>query len=177
MKWLVFGVLGAALTGCGPSLDSDRPKTPDEIVADQEAKGAEQQKKAHYAGDYAEPTGKTEEEKKRGWDDTYAALELRRAARSAETCPESVTEKSPKGKAKVTLRYENDGRAKEATVDEPYAETAVGKCVLRAMGNAIVKNYEGPPHTVHYEVDLTGGKKSGPIDGIASEEKSEKGEE
>jgi hypothetical protein len=174
MKRLVFAVLGGALIGCGPSLDSERPKTPDEIVADQEAKGAEQQKKARRPGDYAEPSGSTEEEKKRQWDDAYAALELRRASRSAETCPESVTEKSPKGKAKVSLRFDNDGRAKDPTVDAPYADTAVGKCVLRAMGAVIVKPFEGSPHEVHYEVDLTGAKKSGPIDGIAEE--NEKGD-
>jgi hypothetical protein len=175
MKWLFFAVLGVAAVGCGPSLESDKPKTPDEIIAEEEAKGAEAQKKAHYAGDYAEPTGATEEEKKRQWDDTYAALELRRAARSAETCPESVTEKTPKGKAKVTLNFQNDGRSKDATIEAPYTDTAAGKCVLRAMGAAIVKPFEGPPHTVHYEVDLTGAKKSAPIDGI-SEEGAEKGE-
>jgi len=175
MKRQVFAVLGVvALVGCGPSLESDRPKTPDEIVADQEAQGAEAQKKAHKASDYAEPSDSTEEEKKRQWDDHYAALELRRASRSAETCPESVTEKSPKGKAKVSLRFENDGRAKDAKVDAPYTDTAVGKCVLRAMGAVIVKPFEGSPHEVHYEVDLTGAKKSGPIDGI--DESGEKGE-
>jgi hypothetical protein len=174
MKWLVFSLLGATVIGCGPSLESDKPKTPDEIIAAEEAKGAEAQKQAKSHGDY-EPTGATDEEKKRAWDDTYAALELRRAARSAETCPESVTEKVQKGKATVTINFENDGRAKDATVDAPYTDTAVGKCVLRAMGKAIVKPFEGAPHTVHYEVDLTGKKKSKPIDGI-SEEGAEKGE-
>ncbi|MFZ5893221.1 MAG: hypothetical protein ACOY0T_19330 [Myxococcota bacterium] len=177
MKRLVFAVLGVTLYGCGPSLESDRPKTPDEIVAEEEAKGAEAQKKARNAGDYAEPSGATEEEKKRQWDDAYAALELRRAARSAETCPESVTEKVQKGKAKVSLRYENDGRSKDATIDAPYTDTAVGKCVLRAMGAAIVKPFEGPPHSVQYEVDLTGGKKSGPLEGIKLEDEKEKGGE
>jgi hypothetical protein len=175
MKRLVFAVLGVVQVACGPSFDSEKPKSPDEIVAEQEALGAEQQKKAHNAGDYAEPTGSTEEEKKRQWDDNYAALELRRASRSAETCPESVTEKSPKGKAKVTLLFVNDGHAKDPTVDPPYADTAVGKCILRAMGAVIVKNFEGSPKTIHYEIDLTGGKKSGPLDGV--DEKAGKDED
>ena len=45
----------------------------------------------------------------------------------------------------------------------PYEDTAVGKCVLRAMGAVIVKNFTGSPKTVEYEIDLTGGKKSGPV--------------
>jgi hypothetical protein len=52
----------------------------------------------------------------------------------------------------------------EATVASPYEDTMVGKCVLRAMGAVIVKNYEGAPKTVEYQVDLTGAKQSGPID-------------
>jgi len=146
-------------------------KTPDEIVAEQEALGAEQEKKARNADDYAEPTGATEDEKQRQWDDEYAQLELKRASRSAETCPESVTEKSPKGRAHVTLVFQNDGNVKEARFADPYTdETAVGKCVLRAMGAVIVKTFEGPEKTVEWEVDLTGGKKSGPVGGEAKSE-------
>ena len=46
----------------------------------------------------------------------------------------------------------------------------VGKCVLRAMGNAVVKTYEGPEKTIEWEVDLTGAKKSGPVGGDAKSE-------
>jgi len=174
MKRLVFAVLGVVAVACGPGLDADRVKTPDEIANEQEALGAEQSKKGRHAEDYSEPSGATEDEKKAQWDDSYAALELRRASRSAETCPESVTEKSPKGKAHVTLVFVNDGHVKDSTVEAPYADTAVGKCILRAMGAVIVKNFEGTPHTVQYEIDLTGGKKSGPIGGDDKEEKEEK---
>lgn len=165
MKRLVFAVLGVTAWACGPGLDADRVKTPDEIALEQEALGAEQQKKARDSSDYAEPSGATEDEKKAQWDGDYANLELRRASRSAETCPESVTEKAPKGKAHVTLIFDNDGHVKDSTVESPYADTAVGKCVLRAMGAVIVNNFEGTPKTVQYEIDLTGGKKSGPIGG------------
>lgn len=173
MKRLVLVALGLSALACGPGLDADRVKTPDEIANEQEALGAEQSKKARSSDDYAEPSGATEDEKKALWDEDYASLELRRASRSAETCPESVTEKSPKGKAHVTLVFANDGHVKDSSLEAPYADTAVGKCILRAMGAVIVKNYEGTPKTVQYEVDLTGAKKSGPIGGEAKEEKSE----
>jgi hypothetical protein len=160
-------ILTAALAAaCGPSFDSEKPKSPDEIVAEQEQLGSEQQKKARNVEAY-DSSGKTDEEKKREWDSEYAGLELRRASRSAETCPGSVTEKAPKGKAKVTLVFANDGHVKDATVDDTYKDTAVGACVLRAMKAVIVKNYEGTERTVEYEFDLTGGKKSGPISGLS----------
>lgn len=152
--------------GCGGvSNDTGGVKTPDDIVAEQEALGAEQEKKARNTSDYADSSELTEDEKKRQWDDPYAELELKRAARSAETCPESVTEKSPKGKAPVTLVFRNDGHVKEARVGDPYTDTAVGKCVLRAMGAVIVRPYEGDEKTLEWEIDLTGGKKSGRVGG------------
>jgi hypothetical protein len=153
-------------------MEPDRVKTPDEIVAEQEALGVEQQKKARDAGDYDEPET-TAYEKQQEWDQDYASLELRRASRSAETCPESVTEKAPKGKAVVTLVFSNDGRVKDSKVGDPYAETAVGKCILRAMAAVIVKTYTGPEKTVEYEIDLTGAKKSGPVGGEKTEGESE----
>jgi hypothetical protein len=139
----------------------DHVKTSDEWLAEQEAEGAKiEQNKKKSEGAYDEPTT-TEDEKKREWDDKQAELELKRAARSAETCPESVTEKAPKGKATVTLVFTNDGRVKESKVTETYAETAVGKCVLRAMSSVIVPAYTGAEKTVEWEVDLSGGKKTG----------------
>jgi hypothetical protein len=168
MKRLVFAILGFIAGACAP-MDADRPKTPDEIANEQEQLGAEQSKKGKYY-DSGRSSGPSDEEKRAEWDEEYASLELRRASRSAETCPESVTEKSPKGKAHVTLIFNNDGKVKDSTVAAPYADTAVGKCVLRAMGAVIVKNYEGAPKTVEYEIDLTGGKKSGPVGGENSEE-------
>jgi len=172
MKRLGFTLVFSILSGCGgPSNDAGHVKTPDEIVAEQEALGAEQEKKGRNANDYAEPTEATDEEKKRLWDEDYAQLELKRASRSAETCPESVTEKSPKGRAHVTLVFQNDGNVKEARIADPYTETAVGKCVLRAMGALIVRTFEGPEKTVEWEIDLTGAKvkKSGPVGGAAEE--------
>lgn len=162
----VLAVVSAVAFAAACSTASpDHVKTPEEWLAEQEAEGAKlQEEKAKQSSAYDEPTT-TEDEKKREWDEKQADLELRRASRSAETCPESVTEKAPKGKATVTMLFTNDGRVKEAKISEPYTETAVGTCVLRAMGNVIVPAYVGPEHSVDWEIDLTGGKKSGPAGG------------
>jgi len=165
---VLFGAF-ALLVACGVDEHQD-VKSADQWLAEQETEGAKQmaeQKK--QSGAYSDPEA-TEDEKKREWDDKQADLELKRAARSAETCPESVTEKAPKGRASVTLLFSTDGRVKESTISQEYAENAVGKCVLRAMGSIIVPAYTGSEHTVEWEVDLTGKKQSGPKGGEKKEE-------
>jgi hypothetical protein len=146
--------LGGWALACGGPGGSQDVKTPDEIVAEQEKLGAEQQEQANRHP-YAGPVGETELEQKQKWDQKQAELELKRAARSAETCPTSVTEAAPKGTGKVTLTFQNDGHVKSSSIEPPYAETAVGKCVLRAMGAVIVPSFEGSEQTVNWEVDLT----------------------
>jgi hypothetical protein len=154
--------LGLTLFACGVDEKQD-VKSADAWLAEQEQAGEKQmQEQEKQKGAYDEPTT-TEDEKKRQWDDKQADLELRRAGRSAETCPDSVTEKAPKGVATVTLVFSNDGRVKEAKISSEYEDKAVGTCVLRAMQNVIVPAYQGEEHTVEWDVDLTGAKKaSGP---------------
>ena len=167
MKRLAFGICAALLGACGPSLEADHVKTPAEILAEQEQLAVEQEKKGKQYDRYTDES--TDEEKKRQWDADYAELELRRASRSAETCFEAVAQedkaKTQKGKAQVKLVFQNDGNVKEATVGAPYTDTVVCKCVLNAMGKAIVKTYEGSEKTIEWEVDLTGEGKSGPVGG------------
>jgi hypothetical protein len=185
MQQRYLGFLALVLVACGASNSGDEVKTPDQLLADQEKLGDEQLKKERNANDYADTSGSTEEEKKREWDDKQADLELHRAAHSAETCPESVVEgdknidpktgKPPKGskapvkakdtKASVTIVFANDGHVKSLAVSPPYDENAVGKCVQRALNAVIVPAYNGAEHTADWEIDLTGGKKSGPVGG------------
>ena len=171
MRWS-FGVTAVALvlSGCGVG-EPDHVKSPDQFIAEQDQEGAQQlaAEKKQESGESA-PT-ETEDEKIREWDDKQATLELKRAARSAETCPESVTEKAPKGMATVTLVFAKDGKVKDSKIDDVYAEKAVGTCVLRAMGSVIVPAYKGDEHTVVWEIDLTGAKQkhSGPKGGDKSE--------
>jgi hypothetical protein len=173
MEQRYLGLFALALLACGPSYSSGGGvKTPDELVADQEQLGDQQLKNERNSADYADTTGSTEDEKSREWDDKQSVLELKRAARSAETCPDSVTEQDPKakgkakeGKATVTMLFANDGHVKSLTTSPPYDENAVGKCVQRALNAVIVPAYKGSEHTVEWEIDLTGGKKSGPVGG------------
>ena len=179
-----LGLFALALVACASNSPGE-VKTPDEILAEQEALGDAQLQKEKNSNLNADTSGSTEEEKKREWDDKQADLELHRAAHSAETCPESVIEgdkaidpktgKPPKGakapakgkdtKASVTIVFANDGHVKSLTVKPPYDENAVGKCVQRALNAVIVPAYNGAEHTAEWDIDLTGGKKSGPVDG------------
>jgi hypothetical protein len=157
---LALIAVAALLFACGVDEHQD-VKSADAWLAEQEQEGAKQmaeEKKRKGAHDEPETT---EDEKRREWDEKQATLELKRAARSAETCPESVTEKAPKGRATVTLTFSVDGRVKDSKISSEYAENAVGKCVLRAMGSVIVPAYSGEEHTVEWEIDLTGKKQSG----------------
>lgn len=154
--------LSVLLAACGGVQESQGIKSADEWLEEQDREGAQQLKAEKKQKEFQDDSGATEAEKRREWDDKQADLELRRAARSAETCPESVVEKAPKGQATVSLVFQNDGHVKTSSISAPYADTPVGACVLRAMSNIIVPAYEGGDHPVEWEIDLSGGKKSGP---------------
>ena len=174
MKRVVLGALvSSLLMACGPSMEADHVKTPDELIAEQEAAGAEQMKNQKDASDYDTTNEKTDEDKRRGWDAKQGDIEMHRAANSAESCPNSITEKIQKGMATVAVTFGNDGHVKSTTISDPYGEsTAVGKCVLRALKAIIVPAYEGSEQTLNWEIDLTGKKKSGPVGGEAKEDES-----
>ena len=193
MQQRYLGLFALVLVACGGSNSASEVKTPDQLLADQEALGDEQLKKERNANDYADTSGSSEEEKKREWDEKQADLELHRAAHSAETCPESVVEgdknidpktgKPPKGskppakakdtKASVSILFANDGHVKSLTISPPYDENPVGKCVQRALNAVIVPAYNGSEHTSEWEIDLTGGKKSGPVGAKGDDAKAE----
>jgi len=176
MSARILGTFAIGLmTACAPSMEADHVKTPDELIAEEEQKGAEQLQNEKNADDYdTTSAGETDEDKRRGWDAKQSGIEMHRAANSAETCIGTVTEKVQKGKASVTVTFSNDGHVKAATIAEPYSEeTNVGKCVMRAMKAVIVPSYQGEEKTLSWEIDLTGGKKSGPVGGEAEEAKDE----
>jgi hypothetical protein len=175
MEQRYLGLFALALVACGPSYSSGGDvKTPDQLIAEQEKLGDEQLKNQRNSSDYADTTGPTEDEKLHGWDEKQGNLELMRAAHSAETCPDSVAEgdkdakgkpkpKAKEGKASVTILFANDGHVKSLTTSPPYDENAVGKCVQRALNAVVVPAYKGAEHSAEWEIDLSGGKKSGPV--------------
>jgi hypothetical protein len=160
---LGFGVLW--LVGCGgPSEEVDHAKSPDEIIAEQERLGAEQERKskehAQYSGNLN--AEETDMEKKQQFDKKQTKLELQRATRSAETCVGVMTDKdTPRGTGKVTLVFDNEGHVKSGTIAAPFEGTPIGKCVMNAYNAVIVPPYVGPEATIDWEVDLTGSKKDG----------------
>lgn len=154
MKRAYLFALPVLCLACGgPTSEGQGVKTPDELLAEQEKLAEEQEKEREKAG----PNVASEEsdmEKKAKFDKRQADLEMKRATRSAETCPGSVPEDSPAGTAKVTVTFGNDGHAKSATITAPYDENAVGKCAVNAFKSVIVPPFEGAEETLEWEVNF-----------------------
>ncbi len=145
----------ALLWACGgPSSSGQGVKTPDQLVEDQENQAAQDEKERQENPGDVGPVGETDAEKKSKFDKRQSELELKRAQRSAESCPNAVTEEGPTGTAKFTLVFGNDGHVKEATISAPFDGTAVGKCALNAMKAVIVPRFEGSDETVDWEVNI-----------------------
>ncbi len=146
--------------GCGgPTGEVHHAMTPDEMLAQQEAMAAKDEQKADESG-YTDDTeavdnyeADSDEEKKKQFDDAQTEIELKRAARSAETCG-GVVQDGPRGMAKVNLIFTNNGHVKESSIEAPFAETRVGECVLNAMKAVIVPTFAGPDKAVSWEIDV-----------------------
>ena len=134
---LGFGVLW--LVGCGgPSEEVDHAKSPDEIIAEQERLGAEQERKskehAQYSGNLN--AEETDLEKKQQFDKKQTKLELQRATRSAETCTGVMTDKdTPRGTGKVTLVFDNEGHGFTKKANEIRAYKAILDFLDRYLKN------------------------------------------
>ncbi|MEZ4224608.1 MAG: hypothetical protein R3B13_26900 [Polyangiaceae bacterium] len=142
------------LVACGPSYGGQNVKTPEELVEEQERLGEEQEKESARNDYDTGPDTETDLEKQKKFDKKQADLELKRAARSGETCAGVVSEEGPSGKASVTLVFANDGHVKESSIGAPFADTAIGKCVLNAMKAVIVPAFVGPEETIEWEVEV-----------------------
>ena len=100
--------------------------------------------------------GDVEDSDKPGeFDEKQAELEFKRATRSAETCPDVVTdEKSPHGKTAVTVTFALDGSVASASIPPPYEDTRLGNCVLNAYQALIVPPYAGERKVITWDVNL-----------------------
>jgi hypothetical protein len=156
MRFAVVISLGLLVSGCF-SAEPQGVKTPDEIIAEQEAMGAEQLEDEKTATPIMEDE-ETDSEKAAKFDKKQAKLELQRAARSAATCPDSLPEeeqaKAARGTAEVELWFENSGAVKKATLAPPHADTPVGACILRAMEAIIVPAFTGEIVQISWKIEL-----------------------
>jgi len=147
-------VVTAWAIGCAPTY-TQHAKTPDDILAEQEALGAKQVKSEKESEDEVdvEDQMNTPDQQER-FDERYTDLEIKRAVRSAETCP-GVSDQGPYGEVKASVTFNNDGHvdADKSSVNAPFAGTANGECVLRALNAIITKNFVGQPVTK--EISLT----------------------
>jgi hypothetical protein len=147
--------------GCGPSYDDHSIKTAEDRLKEQEQYAYEEELRARNK---PAATGNVEESEKLGeFDDKQADLELRRATRSAETCPDVVSgDKVPHGKTSVTITFALDGSVAEATIPPPYEGTRLGDCVLNAYQALIVPPYTGERKVITWDVNLEKAKEEKP---------------
>jgi hypothetical protein len=161
MRFAVVISLGLLVSGCF-STEAQGVKTPDEIIAEQEAMGAEQLEDEKTATPVMDDE-ETDSEKAAKFDKKQAKLELQRAARSAATCPDSLPDeeaaKAARGTAEVQLWFENSGAVQKATLAPPHADTPVGACILRAMEAIIVPAFTGEVVQISWKIELNEKKK------------------
>jgi hypothetical protein len=148
------------LAACGPTYGGQDVKTSDEWLAEEEAAAVEEEKKAKQRGDDGTYHGvETDDEKRQQFDKKQADMELKRATRSASSCPGVVHEQESKenkqrGTARVTITFQEDGSVKSATVSSPFDETPVGNCVVNAYKTVVIPPYVGGDQIIDWEVEL-----------------------
>ncbi len=100
----------------------------------------------------------TDSEEANRFNKEAAKHELKRAALNAADCPNTFEKAQlgdyQPGTATVTLTFENTGSVKDVSVSAPYADTPVGKCIIRAMSTAAIDPYQDPEVTTTWEVEL-----------------------
>ena len=140
----------------------DHVKTPDEWLAEQEAEGAkiQQEQEAEQRRLRRADHDRRREEARVGREAGRSRAQARGALRRdvPRVGDREGAEGQGDGDAHVHERRPRQGVEDQRAV----RRNAVGKCVLRAMGNVIVPAYTGREKTVEWEIDLTGAKKSGP---------------
>ena len=148
------------LSACGPSYGGQDVKTPDQLVdeQDQMEQADEKSAKARGVTDNPGPAEETDAEKKREFDRKQVDLELKRATRSAESCPGVVAEMEkkdhPRGETKVSISFQEDGTVRQVSIPSPFDGTPIGDCVVRAYKAVIVPPYSGGEQIVDWDVSL-----------------------
>lgn len=152
-----------ATVACGPSYDDRSIKTADDRLREQEELAYQEELRSRTKPEAGSGEVVEEAEKPGVFDDKQADLELRRATRSAETCPEVVSgDKVPHGKTTVTITFALDGSVAEATIPPPYEGTRLGDCALNAYQAVIVPPYSGERKVISWDVNLEKPKEEKP---------------
>lgn len=168
MKRLCFA-LATVISACGPSYGGQDVKTPDQLVDEQDQieQADEKNKKARGVGDdSALSNQETDEEKRKDFDRKQVDLELKRATRSAESCPGVVAEEEkkgehPRGDTRVSITFKEDGTVGQVVIPSPFDGTPIGECVIRAYKAVIVPPYKGGDQIVDWDVSLKDQAKAG----------------
>lgn len=160
MKRLCIAI-ATMISACGPSYGGQDVKTPDQLIDDQDKmeQADQQKKKARGADDASYASEETDAEKKREFDRKQVDLELKRATRSAESCPGVVAEEEkkgehPRGDTKVSITFQEDGTVRQVAIPSPFDGKPIGDCVIRAYKAVIVPPYTGGEQIVDWDVSL-----------------------
>ena len=128
------------LSACGPSYGGQDVKTPDQLVDEQDQieQADEKNKKARGVDD-TNVSEETDAEKKREFDRKQVDLELKRATRSAESCPGVVAEEEkkehPRGETRVSITFQEDGTVRQVAIPSPFDGTPIGD--ILALGASL----------------------------------------
>jgi hypothetical protein len=151
---IIFGALVAV--ACGGSQKAD-VMTPEERLEEQLRMAEEQRDLEERSTDqFAQSETVDEEEAK--FDEDSATHEMKRAALNAVDCPNTFEKDQlgayAPGTATVNMTFENNGGVKDVGVSSPYSGTAVGDCIVRAMGTVRVEPFKGAEVMKTWELQL-----------------------
>lgn len=158
MRAVPLLVVSCLLLSCGGPSQRRTIKTPDEIIAEQEAIAIEEERlRAGKEETYSDDDLADEEQAP--FDARHAKIELTRAARSAADCPSVVTEQVSVPQVVVRIKFGNDGKVLSGAteISGVGSESALARCVLNAMEAVVVPKFGGSPVTVDWKVPFDDG--------------------
>lgn len=163
MRRVWIAVPLVAVWACGPKYGGQDIKTSDEWIAEQEQLAIEEEQRKKERGDTMDYSDlETDEEKRAKFDRKHAEKELKRATRSAESCPGVVKEQegddAPRGTANVSITFQEDGTVSDVTISSPFDETPVGHCIANAYSTVKVPPYTGGSQILDWEVEVKDAK-------------------
>ncbi len=145
---LVIGTLLAA-TSCESSAAKKSSEFPREETADNQL--------SSWSGSNVPLSAATSEEARQGkFDEQQAQVVLVRAAKNAAQCTDIAGKDQPRGEATVTVTFAPKGRSTKANINEPFAGTPIGNCVVRAFVDIIIPPFDGAEVDRPQTVDLSG---------------------